>query len=475
MNPYSRLIPRLNGAEIGERFGYYLDLVKKGVAGFIVFGGEIEAVRFKIEELQNASGHPLIIASDLEQGLGQQIEGGTIFPPAMAVASAIRSQKSEAGSRKLLRDTFKAMALEAGYAGINTILAPVLDINTNPENPIIATRAFGEDPDTVSFFGSEMIRVLQENGIMACGKHFPGHGDTEVDSHMNLPVIKTDLSSLESRELLPFRRAIGEGVCMIMLGHLSVPAIDTSGKPASLSDRAISYLKSTTGFRGMVITDAMNMGGVGEYSENEASLMALKAGADFVLHPSDPDAVATYLRQMVYMPDRNDRHFLPPSTSSASFLVSQDFARHKRLSDDLAGMAIAEEGERLPKIQRPFLVILDEDRSQKSEFLLNALRLRFPHLKHLALTPEEEAPWHLIPSGNDLIVCIYSQVRAWKGKSSFWLRETVESLGSRARLFISFGNPYVLRSIHDAAKLHAYWDSESSQKAVAELLITRSP
>ncbi|HYA32189.1 MAG TPA: glycoside hydrolase family 3 N-terminal domain-containing protein, partial [Thermodesulfovibrionales bacterium] len=213
MNPYSRLIPRLNGTEIEERFGYYLSLVKKGIAGFIVFAGELETVRSKLAELQDASEHPLIIACDLEQGLGQQIESGTLFPPAMAIASALKGVDRQ-HAKALLNQVYTAFAEESLYAGINTILAPVLDINTNPDNPIIATRAFGEDPDSVSFFGCEMVSVLHRNGIIACGKHFPGHGDTEIDSHISLPVIRKKISDLENVELVPFRKAISEGLSM---------------------------------------------------------------------------------------------------------------------------------------------------------------------------------------------------------------------------------------------------------------------
>jgi hypothetical protein len=469
MNPYSRLIPRLNGGEIEGRFSYYLGLVKKDVAGFIIFGGELETVRAGVRELQNAAQHPLIIASDLEQGLGQQIEGGTLFPPAMAVASAIRSQKSEARRQKLLRDTFKAFAVEAKYAGINTILAPVLDINTNPDNPIIAARAFGEDPDTVSFFGCEMIHVLQQNGIAACGKHFPGHGDTETDSHISLPVIKKNLPYLEKNEFVPFKRAVSEGVSMIMLGHLSVPALDPAGIPASLSGRAVSYLRDGMGFRGLIITDAMNMGGIGQYSENEASLMALSAGVDIILHPSDPDAVATYLREKDC---RLDPLQIPPHPPLLKWGadIPPDFASHQKLSDELAVMAVTVEGGHNLKIEHPFLISLKEDKSAEDEYLRNALKKRYGDLKYCALYPEDEIPWSLIPAGFDLLVCVFSGTRAWKGRPVSWLRTTIESLVTRARIFVSFGNPYVIRSLRDVTGIYAYWNVGSAQEAVAEKL-----
>ncbi|MDP2277541.1 MAG: glycoside hydrolase family 3 N-terminal domain-containing protein, partial [Nitrospirota bacterium] len=312
MNFYKFIIARLNGRDIEREFDYYLGLARKGIAGFIIFGGELNTVRRGISELQKEADNRLIIASDLERGLGQHIEGGTIFPPAMAIAKAIQNSKFKVQSSKLkiLRDVFKTIALEARYAGINTIFAPVLDINTNPKNPIISTRAFGEDPESVSFFGCEMIKTFQSHGITACGKHFPGHGDTETDSHIKLPKIKKDIKSLSKAEIVPFRDAIKAGVKMIMMGHLSVPALDPSGIPVSLSQKAVSYLRKNLGFKGIVITDAMNMGALYPPTsplakggcrgvEEEASLMALNAGVDILLHPTDPDRVVSYLGRKV--------------------------------------------------------------------------------------------------------------------------------------------------------------------------------
>lgn len=481
MNPYSLLIPRLNGKEIEERFGYYLSLVKKGIAGFIVFGGELETVRKRLAQLQAASEHPLIIASDLEQGLGQQIEGGTLFPPAMAIASALKGVERQR-ARALLKQVYTAFAEESLYAGINSILAPVLDINTNPDNPIIATRAFGEDPDSVSFIGCEMVGVLQRNGIIACGKHFPGHGDTEIDSHAGLPVIKKELSSLEGNELMPFRRAISAGVGMIMLGHLSVPSMDPSGRPASLSEKIVSYLRSRMGFRGTIITDAMNMGGIGDYSENEASHMALEAGADIVLHPTDPDAVAAYLRQKDWKPGERSapqipRLQIPESEGFSSNISPEDrsvnFGEHRKLSERLAQMAITVEGDTGQKIKKPFLIILNEDRDGKDAYLIHEFRKRYWDTGYCSVSPEDEIFWPAIPKDRDLIVCAYSQTRAWKGKTAGWLRTTIKNLNSRARVFVSFGNPYVLRNLGNVTKIYAYWNSESAQKAVVEKFLTR--
>ncbi|HYA26545.1 MAG TPA: glycoside hydrolase family 3 N-terminal domain-containing protein [Thermodesulfovibrionales bacterium] len=461
MNPYSRLIPRLNGKEIEQRFDYYLGLAKKGVAGFIVFGGKLETVREGIRKLRAASVTPLIIASDLEQGLGQQVEGGTIFPPAMGVASALRNLPPEKQSA-LLRRIYTAFALEAKHAGIDVILAPVLDINTNPENPIIATRAFGEDPERVSFFGCEMVKILRENGITACGKHFPGHGDTDMDSHISLPLIRKDLSYLEKSELVPFRKAIEAGVSMIMLGHLSVPALDPSERPATISKEIIGYLKSNLRFKGTVISDAMNMGSLAGYDESEASLMALNAGVDLILHPSDPDKVASYLRNRSWrseplktpIPARGRRETMP------------DFSEHQKLSYELARMAVTVERAIDFRIINPFLIILKDEEDEKEQSFISELRKRWPNAGHHLLQSGDDMQLPVIPMDCQIIVVVFSQTRAWKGKTAAWLRGAIEGLRTRARVFISLGNPYVFKNLGNVTKIYAYWNAESAQEAV---------
>jgi len=296
------IIARLDGNDINKKFKYYQSLVKKGIGGFIIFGGKLKAVSRAIRKLQHIAQVPLFIASDLERGLGQQIEGGTLFPPQMAIAQAInRKCKNDI---KLLLRAIDIIAKEAKTAGINVIFSPVLDVNTNPNNPIISTRAFSDNPKEVAWFGKEYIKGFQKQGLIACSKHFPGHGDTDVDSHIKLPVVKADMKRLKDVELYPFREAIKAGVKSIMVGHLKVPVIDHM-LPTSLSEKAIKgLLKDKMGFQGLVITDAMNMGAIKHVRykvisrvnlQEEACLMALKAGADIILHPSNPEKVIDYL------------------------------------------------------------------------------------------------------------------------------------------------------------------------------------
>jgi len=180
--------------------------------------------------------------------------------------------------------------------------APVVDVNINPDNPIINTRSAGEDPELVARLTGAFIQGCQSNGMIATAKHFPGHGDTDQDSHSQLPVIKADFDRLQKVELYPFQKAIEQGVEAIMTAHLYVPALEPEpGLPATLSPRILTdLLRNKMGFRGLIVTDALEMAGITRYySQEEAALRALKAGVDLLLLPLDPIRVINYLKEAV--------------------------------------------------------------------------------------------------------------------------------------------------------------------------------
>jgi beta-N-acetylhexosaminidase len=236
-------------------------------------------------QLQTKSKLPLLIGADFERGTAMRLEEGTSFPTAMAIAAA--------GDPKDAYTMGKVTALEARAAGIQWIYSPVADVNNNPGNPIINTRSYGEDPARVSEFVAEFIRGVQENGGLATAKHFPGHGDTAADSHIDLPVIKADRNRLNQLELVPFRAAIRVGVGSIMTGHLNVPALEPDpNTPATLSSNILTgVLRNELGFQGLVVTDAMDMGGITvRYAPGDAAVRAFLAGADALLMPPVPDA-----------------------------------------------------------------------------------------------------------------------------------------------------------------------------------------
>ncbi len=478
-NYYRFIIPRLEGASITKDLDRYLSLVRKGVAGFIIFGGKIEQVRRGIGRLQEEAELPLLIAADLEQGLGQQLEGGTHLPTAMALAKAVQKGPRHNGGRgktaldlPLLKKAFKVLADEARYAGINAVLAPVLDINTNPKNPIICTRAFGEDEKTVSFFGCEMINALQHYGIAACGKHFPGHGDTGVDSHIRLPVIDRGLNALKRNELKPFVRAVECGVKIIMLGHLSVPAIEPAGIPVSLSERAVRYLRRQMKFQGIILTDAMTMGGLGRYSEERASLMALRAGVDLLLHPSDADRIAAYLRKKKAEFDSDRLEIFRRSLAAGRPSTHPDFDKNRLLSDLLAARAIKISGRFAPR-GRPYVIILNEEADERCRVFARRLRERVPAMKSRIFLRGEEVRGASIPEGSSPIVAVFSETKAWKGGATGWLYRQIARLEGRAELFVSFGSPYLFEKIKVTPKMFVYWDHPSAQAAAAALIAQR--
>src|SRR6267143_1728162 len=245
-------------------------------------------------QLQAKSKLPLLVGADFERGTAMRLDEGTPFPTAMALAAG--------GNPKDAHAMGKITAFEARAVGVHWIYAPDADVNNNPANPIINTRSFGEDPERVAQFVSEFVRGVRENGGLATAKHFPGHGDTAADSHIDLPVIRADRARLDSLELVPFRAAISMHVDSIMTGHLNVPALEPDpNTPATLSHNILTdVLRKQLGFQGLVVTDAMDMGGITvQYAPGEAAVRAFVAGADCLLMPPVPDAAFEALQAAV--------------------------------------------------------------------------------------------------------------------------------------------------------------------------------
>jgi len=245
-------------------------------------------------QLQAKSKLPLLIGADFERGTAMRLNEGTSFPTAMALAAA--------GNPRDAYTMGKITALEARAVGIHWIYAPVADVNNNPGNPIINTRSFGEDPARVAEFVAEFVRGVEENGGLATAKHFPGHGDTASDSHLDLPVIHADKERLERLELVPFLAAMDAGASSVMTGHLSIPALEPDADtPATLSPHILTeLLRKELKFQGLIVTDAMDMGGItARNAPGEAAVRAVVAGADAVLMPPVPDAAFEALQAAV--------------------------------------------------------------------------------------------------------------------------------------------------------------------------------
>ena len=256
-------------------------LSKDAIGGVITFGGSIHGSYHNINQFQNWSKYPLLVAADYERGLGQWMGGGTLFPTNMALAAT--------SEYDLAYEQGKITALEARALGVHVTFSPVLDINNNPNNPIINFRSYGDDPYLVGEFGSSFIKGVQDHGMVACAKHFPGHGNTSIDSHSTLPVIHGDRLELNNMELLPFKQAIDNGVGMVMVGHISLPGLDDTNRPASQSFEIITnLLRYEWGYNGIIITDGMEMGGLTESTwAGESAIRAIEAGVDILLLPID--------------------------------------------------------------------------------------------------------------------------------------------------------------------------------------------
>jgi beta-N-acetylhexosaminidase len=288
------------------------------IGGFVMSVGSPIEIAAKINAMQRLSTVPLIFGSDYEAGAGFRarsgyflpngiyLGGATIFPPQMALGAT--------RDTALAYEQGRITAIEGRALGVHLAFAPVLDVNNNPNNPVIGPRSFGEDPELVATLGTALIRGLQQNGMMATGKHFPGHGDTEQNSHLSITMVNASRPRLDSVELLPFRRGIAAGIAAIMTFHGVVPALDTSPLPATLSPTVMrGLLRHQLGFDGLLITDALDMNGVlarvrpsgqqvsllsGNYGSidspglPEVVKQAIEAGNDVLLMPLDvPTAI----------------------------------------------------------------------------------------------------------------------------------------------------------------------------------------
>jgi len=259
-----------------------------GVGGVILLGGTAAEVGLRSQQLQDWAAIPLLISADIEEGVGQRFAGATRFPPPMAIAAIAHQDLPQAIA--LAEKMGEVTAQEAIAIGLNWVLAPVVDVNNNPENPVINIRAWGETAEEVSQLTTAFIRGAQRHPVLTTAKHFPGHGDTAIDSHLDLPVIPHDKARLDAVELKPFVEAIATSVDAVMTAHLQIPDLDAV-YPVTLSPTILTgTLRESLGFAGLIVTDALIMGAItSRYGDNEVPVMAVEAGADIVLMPVDPE------------------------------------------------------------------------------------------------------------------------------------------------------------------------------------------
>ncbi len=482
------------------------------VGGFRIYGGEVVQTAALVNKMNSISEIPLFFASDIEAGLGSEFLGGTRFPALMGIGAS--------GSADLAYNMGKATAIEARAIGLNMVQSPVLDINNNPQNPIINYRAFSEDPEVVTKLGVAFIRGLQDHGVISTVKHFPGHGDTDIDSHIELPVVLHDRVRLDSVELVPFRAAIQEKAGAIMVAHMGMPQItpevhEPSGMPmpSTLSPLILEdLLRGEPGYNGLLITDAMRMGGITKhFSSGEAAIMAIMAGNDLLLSFEDMIEAITAVRDAVRsgkLPEeRIDQsvyrilsakeqlglHQQEPRDINALFetLGQPDILEDAMEAairsvvllrdDELLVPLGAYEGKKLLN-----LVLSDQELSEESIENLTS-KMDEQGLRQQTIVLHNQSDMRefqhalLSAENNDLIIChTFFRIRAYQGHVELEppVATFLEDLQNRevATIIISYGNPYLIARMPGMGTYFAvFGDAPVLQQAIGRIMLGKAP
>jgi len=395
--------------------------------------------------------------------------------------------------------------------GIHVPFAPVLDVNSNPDNPIINVRSFGEDPAEVGILGAAFVRGVQEHGAIATGKHFPGHGDTETDSHLELPVIRSDRARLDSVELRPFREAIEAGMGGVMTAHIAVPSLNGgNGDPSTLSPPVLDgLLRRDLGFDGLIFTDAMDMGAINRrYGRQEAAVRAVEAGADVILMPPSPteaiegivnavcsgrlpeERVDSSVLRILRTKERMGL-FEARTVPLDSLPKLVGIPEHTRVASEIARASMTllrNEGDLLPLLGTRSARVLSVSYRRSNDLLAGRwfngrLRATYPRLttEDVMRDTEPEVYDALLAEASraDLVVVsLYVTAVSYSGSVALPERTSgfVQALAERGipHVVISFGNPYLLREFPEARAYVAAWSgAEVSQQAAVDALFGR--
>jgi beta-N-acetylhexosaminidase len=483
------------------------------IGGLIVSVGTPLDVAAKLNILQRRSGVPLLVAADLERGVGFRLNGAVYLPGATELGGATKFPSLMAlgaiGDPGLAYEMGRITAEEARAVGIHLPFAPVLDVNNNPENPVINVRSIGEDPALVADLGVCLVRGIQDHGAVATGKHFPGHGDTDVDSHLALPIIRLGRERLDAVELLPFRRAMEAGMGAVMTAHIALPGVaEASDIPATLSRNVLTgILREDLGFEGLIFTDAMNMSAVdARFGSGEAAVRAVEAGADVILMPPDPETVVRAVAQAVEggrLPEsRIDESVLRilrvkeqmglPTDRTVDLEAVQrtvGVPNHLQVAQEIAERSLTllrNEGGLLPLAGRSSADVLSITYRRESDLMAGGafetrLRETYPRLRTAVIgadTPDSEYERLLERTEtSDLVVFslyipeVSTDDQVAGSEELIDLVRAVAASG-RPHVIVSFGNPYLLSEFPDARSyLLAWGDAAASQRAAAGALL----
>lgn len=502
------VFPAISGRLYNEEDSLYkkmLHLVNDlKVGGVIVYqraeSSEASTQALLLNKLQQMAKYPLLVSADFENGAAfRSSKGGTVFPSNMALGAA----DDEALTYKM----GEIIAKESRATGVFYNFAPVIDINNNPRNPIINVRSFGENPATVNKLGNALVTGMQKNHLLATAKHFPGHGNTSVDSHKELPIITATRDELFHLELIPFVHEIKNGIMSIMVGHLAVPALDSDTLPATLSKKIVTgLLKHELGFKGLIVTDALNMQAITKsLTTSEASVAAFSAGCDILLYPNDADSAVTAIihaaRSGVITQERLDEsvrkillakrwaglaqnNIVPVDEQSSTVNIP----KHKAVAEKLAEEAITlvkDDRHLIPlaatmKKKILHISLVDEKRAVLGEEFTSLLQHQINNLSSLTLT--NNATKRAFNEGikaaqkaDIVLLSTYTRIRLNSGTISL-TNEQIKFVSrltkfKKSIIWLSHGSPYVLASFPNIKTfLCNYGDSHISEEALAKAL-----
>ena len=518
----------VNARFANQESAFFKDLkrhvVENRVGGVIFFGAPIYETTHLANRMQEAAAIPLLMSLDAETGIGMRFEDATNFPWAMALTAT--------GNPDYARRVGVVTGREARAIGIQHVYAPVFDVNNNADNPVINVRSFGESPEDVARFGTAFAEGIQSQRVIATAKHFPGHGDTAVDSHRGLPIIDYSRQRLEQTELLPFRRAVESGIGAVMIAHIALPQIDNEEVkplknfiqgdaehgaeivnqsayiPATLSSKVqTDILRNEMGFKGLIVSDAMSMSGLTIYfTQEEAGVRAFLAGTDILEKPADVDAMLRGLKEAVAsgrIPtarlDESVRRQLAWKHELGLFkeritpldeidrIVSNP--ETLALTDEIATKAITlvrTDGSDIPLDRTRKIAVIGISNGFDGGLVMNpllgALRsagVRFTngYIQENTGQQQVDAVRKAVAEADTVVVGLYGRVRSG-AKNSVGIPDNGaailrEALAANKRVIgISFGNPYILGSFTDLKTyIVAYGDMPSLQRAAARAIL----
>jgi len=473
------------------------------VGGLIISVGSPLDIATKLNALQQRSRLPLLVSADLEWGAGMRVVGATAFPQIMAVGAT--------GDPHDAYTIGAAAGVEGRAVGIHVNFAPDADVNNNPANPIINIRSFGEDPRTVARLVAQYVQGLHEHGMLATLKHFPGHGDTQTDSHIGLPVIMAGYARLDSLELVPFRAGIAAGADVVMSAHIAFPALTGSSDPGTLSAAVLTgLLRDSLHFPGLVVTDALTMGAiVAKYGAGEATVRAFLAGSDLLLMPADPDSALAAMTAAVaagrITPERlaqSVRRMLEIKRRLSLFerrTVPLDSIPHvvgsRRFQDAANDVAVRsltlvrDVGGRLHALRaRPgrlaLIAYADEANSSVGQLLTDLLRQGGDTVEYFRLWPMSgtlsyDSARATIARAPATVFVANVRPISWKGNIA--LPDSLAQLitvtdAARPTVLVSLGSPYLLNQTPTVRSYVIAWSGvRASERAVALALLGRVP